>query len=164
MIRPFYFAYGSNLDLEGKLQQWAPSARLAGVGHALDRRLTFTRRSTRWGARSADILPHRGAATWGALFSVAPGEVERLDECEGVPRWYRRITVDVVVGGGVRTAFSYETVDRHLPEALPAPAYIATMLAGARAVGLPDPWISYLEAIGAGSFPPYPVFPPPLSA
>ncbi len=67
-----YFAYGSNLDLDGKLKEWAPSAHLIGTGSAPGRRLAFTRLSTRWGARAADILPHATASTWGALFRVDP--------------------------------------------------------------------------------------------
>ena len=151
-----YFAYGSNMDLEGKLREWAPSARRAGVGQVQNRRLAFTRLSSRWGARAADILPHATATIWGALFAVDPSDVPGIDACEGAPRAYRRIEVDVAGEAGVTRAFSYEVVDRHLPQLLPAPAYIATMLAGARAVGLPEAWISYLEAIEAGTFPTYP--------
>lgn len=156
MDPPLYFAYGSNLDLEGKLRAWAPSANLVGVARASRRRLSFTRLSPRWGSRAADILPHASAGTWGALFAVDPGDVVNIDACEGVPLGYRRIAVRVETPDGPRSAFSYEVVDRHLPQALPAPAYIATILEGARRVGLPNPWIAYLEEIAAGSFPRYP--------
>lgn len=151
-----YFAYGSNMNLEGKLLEWAPSARLARVARAPRRRLSFTRLSPRWGARAADILPHASATTWGALFAVDPEDVANIDACERAPEGYRRIGLDVETTEGTRAAFSYEVVDRHLPQALPASAYIATILEGARGVGLPDPWLDYLEAIGAGAFPPYP--------
>lgn len=151
-----YFAYGSNLDLSGKLRNWAPSATLVGAVQAPRRRFSFTRLSPRWGARAADILPHAWAVTWGALFEVDPAEMVNIDACEGVPYGYRRITVELESPFGPCSAFSYEVVDRHLPEAPPAPAYIATILDGARQVGLPDHWITYLEGIAVGSFPPYP--------
>jgi hypothetical protein len=142
-----YFAYGSNLDLDGKLSEWAPSARLFGIGAAPRRRLAFTRRSTRWGARAADILPHATATTWGALFRLDPEDVAGIDACEGAPRNYRRITIPVATETGERTAFSYEVVDRHLPEAPPAPEYMNIVLRGARVAGLPQDWITYLEGI-----------------
>lgn len=148
-MRPLYFAYGSNLDLEGKLRAWAPSATLVGIGEVEHRRLAFTRKSERWGARAADILPTRGASTWGALFSVASDDVAGLDRCEGAPRNYRRIPLVVHTEGRTKPAFSYEVVDRHLPEQPPAPEYLATIIRGAEAVGLPDWWIRQLGALQA---------------
>ena len=140
-----YFAYGSNLDLEGKLIRWAPSARLVGLGEVRNRRLAFTRRSTRWGARAADILPARGCSTWGALFAVHEEELPGLDLCEGAPHNYRRISIEVRSGGRLRPAISYEVVDRHLPEDAPSEEYLATMVRGAEAVGLPAGWVEGLR-------------------
>ncbi|NND83598.1 MAG: gamma-glutamylcyclotransferase, partial [Acidimicrobiia bacterium] len=141
-----YFAYGSNLDLEGKLRRWAPSAHLTSIGLLHDRRLAFTRRSTRWGARAADVLPTRGEHVWGALFSVEDRDIPGLDACEGAPRNYRRLGVDVETDRGTVTALTYEVVDRHLPEAAPALLYANTLLKGARAVGLPPHWIHTVTA------------------
>ena len=138
-MRTHYFAYGSNLDLEGKLRQWAPSAQREGIGTVHDRRLAFTRRSTRWGDRAADLLPAPGRHTWGALF------VEGLDACEGAPVHYRRLLVDVETSGGPVRALTYEVVDRHLPEAAPSRAYADTLLRGARDAGLPSEWITSVE-------------------
>ena len=136
-----YFAYGSNLDLHGKLHRWAPSARLAGLGHVADRRLAFTRRSTRWGARAADVLPAPGHSVWGALFAVEPGDLAGLDACEGAPRNYRRLDVEVHTEASLVPALTYEVVDRHLPEAPPSHAYLETIVRGAHAVGLHADWI-----------------------
>lgn len=140
-MRAHYFAYGSNLDLDGKLRGWAPSARLVGTGIVRDRRLAFTRRSLRWGHRAADLLPATGHHAWGALFSVDETDLAGLDACEGAPRHYRRFVVEVERGSERLPALTYEVVDRHLPEAAPATAYAATLLRGARRVGLPAHWI-----------------------
>ena len=144
-MRTHYFAYGSNLDLEGKLRQWAPSARRAGIGTVPDRRLAFTRRSTRWGDRAADLLPAPGLHTWGALFEVHSEDVEGLDACEGAPVHYRRLFVDVETSGGPVRALTYEVVDRHLPDAAPSRAYAETLLRGARDAALPSEWITSVE-------------------
>jgi gamma-glutamylcyclotransferase (GGCT)/AIG2-like uncharacterized protein YtfP len=148
-----YFAYGSNLDLDGKLRRWAPSARLVDVGRAHGRRLAFTRRSTRWGARAADVLPADGHAVWGALFSIDEHDVPGLDACEGAPRNYRRLHLQVETESGHVPALTYEVVDRHLPEAPPSSDYLATIVRGARSVGLHADWIdsitSHAEALRA---------------
>lgn len=147
-----YFAYGSNLDL-GKLHRWAPSARFATTGRVVDRRLAFTRKSTRWGARAADVLPAPGHHVWGALFHVEERDLRGLDACEGAPRNYRRVDVEVDTGDRTRPALTYEVVDRHLPEAPPSPDYLATILRGADAVGLHAGWIdsitSHVRRLGA---------------
>ena len=141
-----YFAYGSNLDLEGKLRRWAPSARLAGTGRVLDRRLAFTRKSTRWGARAADVLPAPGRHVWGALFHIEDRDLHGLDACEGAPHNYRRVGVEVETHEGTKPALTYEVVDRHLPEAAPSADYLAAIVRGAHAVGLHPEWIESISS------------------
>src|SRR5881628_911231 len=59
----------------------------------------------------ANVEPQAGARTCGVLYLLDPEQLDRLDRSEGVHRGlYRRIPVEVVVGGEERVAaFTYQS-------------------------------------------------------
>jgi hypothetical protein len=140
-----YFAYGSNLHLP-QLRERAPSAKPVGVGRLTDHRLAFTRQSTRWDGLAADILSTPGSSVFGAVVSISRDDLDGLDRSEYLGVGYRRIRVFPRLGipSGPVGAFTYEVIDKQ-SEGKPPSDYLATILIGARELGLPPAWIGFLE-------------------
>jgi gamma-glutamylcyclotransferase (GGCT)/AIG2-like uncharacterized protein YtfP len=149
---PFlYFGYGSNLD-EARLHIHCPSARLVTTARLADHRLAFSIESKNtWHGGVADIRPEAGREVWGALWLIDEEHSEPLDRQEGVfrdPPAYRRIVVDLETAAGDRvTCRSYQVVTPDPAGIRPSPAYRETILRGARALALPEPYLRGLEAI-----------------
>ena len=148
---PFlYFSYGSNLDIE-RLHMHAPSARLISAAQLDGYRVVYSIESKRsWLGGVGDIVESPGEELWGALWVIEAADSHGLDEQEGVfrdPPAYRRITVEVTTSAGdVVRCRSYRVVTPDPAGFLPSPAYKATILRGARAVGLPEAYIASLAA------------------
>ena len=94
-----YFAYGSNMNPE-RMGKRCPGATVIGVallrGYRLSERLY------------ADIDPEPGGAVHGVLYAITAEHLKSLDLCEGCPRTYRRMTVDVECSGKIYPALVYE--------------------------------------------------------
>jgi gamma-glutamylcyclotransferase (GGCT)/AIG2-like uncharacterized protein YtfP len=128
MERQLYFAYGSNLNLEGmgsRCPDSEPLGRATLDGWALIFRGV------------ADIEPRDGARTHGALWSVSERDLRRLDRYEGCPGLYRRELVAVRIGEGKALAVTYVMNDDYL--GLPSPLYYASIERGYEQWELPVP-------------------------
>jgi len=142
-----YFAYGSNLSA-GVIEAWAPEARFVGPARLDGFRLAFLRRSARWKAGAADVIPAVGHAVWGALYAVTQEHLAALDRKEFVAQsGYRRREVEVVCEGEDVHAATYEVVDKAQDELTPKLDYLALMLRGARERGLPEEWLTHLASL-----------------
>ena len=146
-----YFAFGSNLD-EARLRMHCPSARFVLPARLPDHRLAFSIESKRsWHGGVADIVPRAGDEVWGALWAIAGEHARALDEQEGLfrdPPAYRRYRVTVATASADSvTCRSYQVVSPDTQGFAPSPAYLDTILRGARACGLPAHYIAQLEAI-----------------
>jgi hypothetical protein len=146
-----YFGFGSNLDV-ARLRIHCPSAELISTARLADHRLAFTLESKRnWLGGVADILPEPGAEVWGALWHIDVGESEELDRQEGLfrdPPAYHRVALEVATPPGELVACrSYRVVTPDVQGFAPSPAYKATLLRGARALGLPPAYIAGLKAL-----------------
>jgi len=128
--KTLYFAYGSNLDLDG-MDMRAPNAEPVCAADLHDWQLTFR--------GVADIEPAPGAIVRGALWWLDPQGVESIDRYEGAPNYYARQTVVVDVPGVLKTeAMTYVMLPNfQLEVGLPSPGYLATIAAGFRAFDLP---------------------------
>src|SRR5207247_10051242 len=93
------------------------------------------------------VEPEAGARTWGVLYLLDPEELGRLDRSEGVHRGvYRRIPVEVVVGGAERVAaFTYRS-SWTLAGRKPSARYLRLLVEGARDHGLPAEYVTFLES------------------
>src|SRR2546430_4020484 len=80
----------------------------------------------------ANVEPEAGAHTCGVLYLLDPEELDRLDRSEGVHRGvYRRIPVEVVVGGEERVAaFTYRS-SWTLEGRMPSARYLRLLFVGA---------------------------------
>src|SRR5207247_9639205 len=95
----------------------------------------------------ANDPPHAGARTCGVLYLLDPGEPDRLARSAGVPRgFYRRIPIEVVVGGEERVAaFTYQS-SWTLAGRKPSARYLRLLVEGARDHGLPVEYVTFLES------------------
>ncbi len=141
----WYFAYGSNLDIDQKQDRTGPireARRCRLPGH----RLAFNKRS-KGGQVCANIVPHRGGEVWGVAYRCRPGTLEQMDTYEGVASGhYRQVSVEVVTEAGERLrATTYVAEPGYLcPEARPSQQYAEKIVRGARRHQLPA---SYVEEL-----------------
>ena len=142
------FAYGSNLDV-GDLARWLKARgwgelRPTAVDVAVlrDWQLVWNYRSDVRRGGAANVTRAPGEEVHGAVLTVNDALLEALDAKEGHPGRYRRerVSVDVLgEDGGPRPAWLYVVTPPYLSEARipPTAAYLAVVVRGARALGLP---------------------------
>jgi len=151
-----WFVYGSSLDQQA-FRAWAAEhgyavpdfsralpARLEGW------RLSFDVASRYWGGAVGSLLPEPGGRVEGLALPM-PGSARGLaDHKEGaVSGLYRAVEVQVVplAGGASLAAWAWvASPDRRLAaEQPPSPAWLETVLRGARGSGLSPAWVAELE-------------------
>jgi len=140
-----YFAYGSNMS-SAQLRAWGTAHRALGAAELPGHRLAFLRRSVRWKAGAADIVPMDGESVWGVLWELPFGAAE-LDVKESAGDAYRRRSVKVLLDGSPVSAMAYEVIDKAPTELRPRREYVQLMVDGAREHGLPAAWLRRLETI-----------------
>jgi gamma-glutamylcyclotransferase len=143
----WYFAYGSNMSgaiLRGRRGLVPLACRPATLpGY----QLVFTLPIGPGERGVANVEPAPGASTCGVLYLLSAADCERLDGTEGVPRVYRRHTVEVVADDGARIpAFTYHSPFRTVGRK-PSARYLRLLLDGCREHCLPAEWVAYLEAL-----------------
>lgn len=147
-----YFAYGSNMNPE-QMKKSCPNATAKGIAKLDNHKLTFPRLSSNWGGGIASVDPKKGSEVWGVLYEVSEDEMRQLDESEGylgpenAKNVYERVgAVAVVHFGALVQAVLYE-IAYNRGSFPPSRKYLDTILAGARAHGLPAEYITMLEGI-----------------
>lgn len=140
-MRRFVFAYGSNLDAEQMLER-CPSAELVDVATLPRVRLVFAGMSMRWnggGVAGIELAPraNRGQLH-GAVYSLSPADLLRLDLFEGHPGAYERVVAHPKLGSGFVMAADVYMLRRGLNSPRPpASEYLARIEKGYRDHGLP---------------------------
>jgi cation transport regulator ChaC len=145
----WYFAYGSNMHHSAFRErrgmrpiEWR-AARVRGY------RLRFNLEGRPKGrAAPANICPDPNGELWGVLYRITRRELLRLDLTEGVPgRHYRHVLVPAEdADGNVVTAIAYMARGLEADRA-PSLRYISLLRDGARAHGLPEHWVRYLDSV-----------------
>lgn len=145
-----YLAYGSNLH-PTRLRERVPSAALHGpavlVGHVLRFHKRGRDRSGKCDAyatgRTADVVH-------GALYRLAPADVETLHDIEGVGRGYDLHAVRVRAGNATLDAFTYRANAAWIDDALaPWDWYKTLVVAGARRHGFPEDYVRAIDAVAS---------------
>lgn len=144
-----YFAYGSNMVLP-QLRGRCPGADFLFAATLRDRRIAFTRTSTKRECGVADIVKTPGKVVWGAVFQIPDGDMAALDEAEGVhvsasrrgPCQVFRDN-DPTATSDAETYFAGAMPGEHLPNA----AYLAVLIAGATEWALPADYGNALRRI-----------------
>ncbi len=123
----YYFAYGSNLHKE-QMQSRCPDSKPVAKVKLKGYQLCFN--------RVADIVEEEQAVTWGAIYTVSPADIQKLDRYEGYPRLYDKIPVVVEDDkGNNHEAFAYVLTMKGLNE--PSDGYYAIIEEGYRSWKLP---------------------------
>jgi len=157
---PYYFAYGSNMDVDD-FNKWcrcrekpSPEWKLIEVAWLENYELAFNyySRSRRGGA--ANLMEKAGSSVYGLLFKVSDDELGIIAEKEGHPSYYEEVEVEVRSGKGTPTkAKSYKVIkereeDQHQ---LPTEEYMQLIIRNGRKHGFPAAYLSFLESIAVKS-------------
>jgi cation transport regulator ChaC len=145
----WYFAYGSNMHHSAFRERRGMHPSEWRVARVRGYRLRFNLDGRPQGkAAPANICPDPRGELWGVLYLITRRELLRLDATEGVPgRHYRHTLVQAEdADGTIVTAVTY--MARGLErDGAPSLRYISLLRDGARAHGLPDPWVAYLDSV-----------------
>jgi cation transport regulator ChaC len=138
----WYFAYGSNMHHSAfrerrrmRPMEWRVDLEGRPIGKAAP----------------ANICADGDCELWGVLYRITRRELLRLDSTEGVPgRNYRHVLVPVEdADGNIVTAVTYMAKGKEA-DGTPSRRYITLLRDGARAHGLPDAWIAFLDSVQHG--------------
>jgi gamma-glutamylcyclotransferase len=151
----WYFAYGSNMN-DSVFRGWRGISPLEWrAGHARGYRLRFNLEGwPRGRAAPANLEPHPQAEVWGVLYGITRRDLIRLDASEGIPWWrYRQLWLDAEdAEGNTLRAVTYiaqgDEIDRR-----PSLRYITLLQEGARAHGLPEHYVRFLEGLNTRDSP-----------
>jgi cation transport regulator ChaC len=145
----WYFAYGANMhDRAFRIRRGIRAlecrpARVEGF------RLRFNLEGRPKGrAAPANLGRDPGAEVWGVLYRITRRDLLRLDSTEGVPgQGYRHIEVEARdPDGQLLRAVAY-MAPGNVIDGKPSLRYITLLRDGARAHGLPEHYLRYLESV-----------------
>jgi gamma-glutamylcyclotransferase (GGCT)/AIG2-like uncharacterized protein YtfP len=136
---PLYFAYGANLD-KAAMAQRCPGSRPLGPARLMNHRFFIMSEGF------ASVRRAPGSAVHGLLWDLALADIPALDRFEEVGRGlYRKLVQPVVKPAGTARALVY--IGQSLDEGPPRPGYLEAVIAAARSVPLPDPYLRSLTAL-----------------
>lgn len=99
-------------------------------------------------AAPANISVDRAAEVWGVLYRITRRDFVRLNASEGIPGWrYRLLWLDAEDREGEVLRTVTYIADGKRRDGNPSLRYITLLQEGAKAHGLPEHWISWLEAV-----------------
>jgi gamma-glutamylcyclotransferase len=145
----WYFAFGANMHDSAFRVRRGIRALECRPGRLEGYRLRFNLEGRPKGrAAPANICRDPEAEVWGVLYRITRRDLLRLDLTEGVPgRGYRHREVEARdAEGRPFRAIAYMAPGRGT-DGKPSLRYITLLREGARAHGLPEPYIRYLEGI-----------------
>lgn len=149
----FYFAYGSNMDVErletARLNPEGVYSTARHLGRLDDYRLVFNKPSAYFiGAGAANIEFSQGSHIYGTLNEMPDAGLTILDKYENVSLGqYERLVVRVQNYATNSTVFATTYISRsdRNNELMPRLGYMHHMLRGADV--LPEEWVEYLRAV-----------------
>jgi cation transport regulator ChaC len=142
----WYFAYGANMHDSAfrKMRGMNPSEWRPGLIRGYRLRFNLIAGKTAY----ANICPDQSAEVWGVLYQITRRDLVRLEATEGVP-WggYRPHWVNMEDTSGAVVEAATLMARGHDVDRMPSHRYITLLREGARAHGLPDHYIQFLEQI-----------------
>jgi gamma-glutamylcyclotransferase (GGCT)/AIG2-like uncharacterized protein YtfP len=137
---PLYFAYGLNMDVPAMAAR-CPASRPIGPARLARHRFVITSDGY------ASVLRDPRRTVHGLLWDLALADVASLDRFEALGRLYSKVSQGVLTAEGPRRALVY--IGKGTPGGKPQPGYLASVIAAARAAGLPAAAIAEMEALEA---------------
>jgi cation transport regulator ChaC len=143
---PLYFAYGSNMNAD-QMAERCPGGRALGAARLANWRLTFTRDSPKRGGGVPHIERAPGDEVWGVLWDLAESHIDALDVYEGIAIGaYTR--EEIIVNHEGRDVGCVVYVANPTGYKAPSKHFLAAVVEGAEAHGLPAPYVDRLRAFG----------------
>ena len=144
MTMAWYAAYASNLD-PAQMARRAPHSPHGGTGWLPGWRLTFGGEDRGWEGALATIVEDSDCHVFVALYDVAEGDHELLDQWEGTDMGlYRKIRVRVHTLDGDVLAWAY-VLDGY-EGGLPSARYLSMIADAAEKAGAPDDYVHDLRS------------------
>lgn len=128
MKENYYFAYGSNMNLD-QMEFRCPDAMVVGKVCLEDYRLAFRGRG---GGGVATILPEEGSHVDGILWKITKACETSLDHYEGYPHLYGKEMVSVENETGLKMEAMVYTMNAPYKDqpAIPSDLYLAGIIEG----------------------------------
>ncbi|HNV97553.1 MAG TPA: gamma-glutamylcyclotransferase [bacterium] len=135
----FYFAYGSNMDLE-RMTLRCGEKNFVGFSnsHLKDFKFYFYNRGY------ANIKPQKSSIVYGALYKINKNCLDGLDKAEGYPNLYQRQIVKIINPIGNFDAQVY-IVKNDNSIGVPSQSYFDAVIKGAAQYGLPKNYIGEIN-------------------
>ncbi len=145
----WYFAFGANMHDRAFRERRGMQPLEWRAGRVQGYRLRFNLEGRPKGkAAPANICPDPGAEVWGVLYKITRKDLLRLDWTEGVPGpRYRHLWVDAEDIDGSRVQAVTYIAQGKGTDGNPSLRYITMLREGARAHGLPEHYIRFLESV-----------------
>lgn len=145
----WYFAFGANLHDSAFLVRRGMHPLEWRAGRIHGYRLRFNLEGRPVGrAAPANISPAPGTEVWGVLYKLTRRNLARLDSTEGVPgRRYRHLWTEAEDSAGKRVPAVTYIADGKAEDGRPSLRYLTLMREGARAHGLPEHWVRFLDEV-----------------
>lgn len=145
----WYFAYGSNMNESAFVGRRGMKPLELRIGRLGGHRLRFNLDGRPKGkAAPANICPDASAEVWGVLYQITAREMLRLNATEGVPgARYRPNWLNVEDADGRLVKAMTYMAEGNVDDGRPSLRYLSLLREGARARGLPDAWLRFLEGV-----------------
>ena len=146
--RQYYFAYGSNMN-KGQIAERCSVARAVCAACLPGHRLAFYGRNRVWDGGQETVVQELGQQVWGVLYELTFGDAASLDvwssvRLDGGGAYFHYPVQVHDAAGREHTAVLYKK-DVLGPPVPPSSQYLAHIVAGAEANGLPDAYVEYLK-------------------
>lgn len=145
----WYFGYGANMHEATFRVRRGIQPTECRSGRVRGYRLRFNLEGRPKGkAAPANLCLDPDAEVWGVLYRITRRDLIRLDSTEGVPgRGYRHVVVEAEdADGRLLQAVAYMAQGREV-DGTPSLRYIKLLREGARAHGLPEHYLRFLESV-----------------
>jgi gamma-glutamylcyclotransferase (GGCT)/AIG2-like uncharacterized protein YtfP len=149
-----YFAYGLNLNL-AEMKRKCPKAEALGIAKLPGHQLNFYGHSAAWDGATESVTVQPSDHVWGVLYKLSAADWDILDGFEDArfdgTGAYFHYPVEVIDNSGATLpATIYKKAVLRQPQ-LPSSEYLALICQGAKAQGLPENYIAFLQNMSSKS-------------
>ena len=125
----YYFAYGSNMDIE-LFESKYKTAKAVELVYLTNYKLTFDKYSEQDNSVVADVVKENGPKVFGILYRMSITDIPALDKQEGGYTKERDIVTDG--NGNTHRAYFYSVSNKHNIKSIPSVDYTKKMMIGLR--------------------------------